>query len=64
MIDSEDEKWESLWIKDRRQGWWYVNDGAMKTKFITKKSPEKEVLKKYEIKNKLLQYNLNITLSL
>lgn len=55
MIDREDEKWESLWIKGRRQGWWYVNDGAMKTKFITKKSPEKEVLKKYEIKNKLLQ---------
>lgn len=64
--DSEAEKWEGLWIKDKRLGWWYANDGAMITKIITgikKKSPEKEVLKSTKEK-KLLQYNLNITLSL
>lgn len=33
--DSEDEKCEGLWIKDKRRGWWYANDGAMKTKIIT-----------------------------
>lgn len=46
--DSEDEKWEGLWIKDRRWGWWYANDGAMKTKIITgiKIIPEMEVFKK------------------
>lgn len=32
--DSEDEKWEGLWIKDKRRGWWYANDCAMKTKII------------------------------
>lgn len=62
--DSEDEKWEGLWIKDRKRGWWYANDGATKSKVITgiKKKTEMEVLKKYE--RKKILHILNITLSL